>query len=954
MRCLSVLTLMTGFILSSAILAKTSESTAKATAKTAGPVKEAVAEYLPNTFVLKFKNRATMGESTSATGITSLDGLMAAYQVTEMKQIMKERAFKSSMVRNVAIESIYEVFYRGDVSPVEVARAFSQDPNIEYAEPRYLAWITDTPNDPQFGSMEQFSQVFASEAWDVVKGESGDVVIAIVDGGTDWDHPDLINNIWNNADEIPNNNIDDDNNGFIDDVRGWNFANDSNDPTGLPNTPSNRRHGTHVAGTAAGVTNNGTGVASMSWNCKIMPINSGSPTRDNAISFPYVGILYAALNGADIINASWGNAGLSRFEQDIIDIAHDNGALVISSAGNDASNNDITPQSPADYSHVLSVGSTNKTNDIKSGFSNYGVSVDVFAPGSSILSTIHGGGYGTISGTSMSAPMVSGLAGLIKTLRPEYTVDELREQIRVTCDAIDGVNPGFSGRLGKGRINARRAVTDFSIPAIRMKNLSFIDSGGDGIIDASEAIDLSVNFINYLAAASNINIELTTSDNRINITNSTVSFSALANNEQQTGDFRFVVLPGTPEDTELLFVLEIDAGSYTDREIIVLTVSPPPILDHNTGSITTSLTLEGNIGFDDIGGLLGSGFLHNGNNYLFEAGLLIGRGSNQVSDCIRDATQSEQEQDFVPANGAQLTIVSPGQIANEEGIVLITDSAAANPLGVSIEQKSYADMAAENQQFIIFQYTVLNNNASDLTNVHVGLWFDWDVNLSANDYARYDASRSMGYVMNNPTPTQIAATRLLSSNGNVNYRAIHNPNEIYDGFTKAEKWNFMSSGIQTQSLENVDVSSMLTEGPLTIPANGSVEVVFALVAANSMSELETNADRAQAFWLNPTSIDDPVNPVATDFQLAQNFPNPFNPETTIRYTIPRTAEVQLEIYNALGQRVRTLVAGTQNAGAYDVVWNGRNDVGEMVSSGIYLYRLRAGNSVLTRKMLLMQ
>ena len=164
----------------------------------------------------------------------------------------------------------------------------------------------------------------------------------------------------------------------------------------------------------------------------------------------------------------------------------------------------------------------------------------------------------------------------------------------------------------------------------------------------------------------------------------------------------------------------------------------------------------------------------------------------------------------------------------------------------------------------------------------------------------------------------------------------------------------MSSGIQTQSLENVDVSSMLTEGPLTIPANGSVEVVFALVAANSMSELETNADRAQAFWLNPTSIDDPVNPVATDFQLAQNFPNPFNPETTIRYTIPRTAEVQLEIYNALGQRVRTLVAGTQNAGAYDVVWNGRNDVGEMVSSGIYLYRLRAGNSVLTRKMLLMQ
>ena len=909
--------------------------------------------------VMKLRDGYSVGPAAGATGLAGVDRLMNRYGVRDIRQVAPLEGALPEAVAATGIAAIYNVPFSVDADPRDVAAAFAADPDVEYAEPKYLYEISDTPNDPLYGSMTQFAHVGAPAAWDVVKGQQGGVVVAVVDGGTDWDHPDLVDNIWNNAGETPGNGVDDDGNGFVDDVRGWNFANNSNDPTGLPNTPLNANHGTHVAGTAAGRTDNGAGVASISWNCILMPIGAGSATSDRIVAHGYDGIAYAAANGADVINCSWGGAGNpSSFERDIIEFARASGAVVVAAAGNDGVNNDLLPHYPGSYDGVLSVGATFKTSDARASFSNYGASVSVFAPGVSIYSTVAGGGYqSSWSGTSMASPMVAGLVGLLQTAQPGWTPDQLREQVRVSSDPIDNANPGFQGLVGKGRINAQRAVTDFTIPSLRIADLTFTDSGGDGVIDAGETVDLTISFINYLAATSNVAVTLSTTDANITVINAGGTIPSIAQDEVQDVTVQFQVGASVPDGYLLRFFVDLDDGSYSDREIFRLTVTPPLAADVFTGTVRTSITTEGNIGFVGFDGTPGSGFVHSGNNYLFEGGLLIGTGAATVSDCIRNASGSDQDVDLGPAADATITISSPGRYANEEAAILLTDSSAANPLGLTIFQETWADNRPGNEDFIIFKYTIQNNNGSDLTGVHAGLFFDWDINPTATDYARYDASRKMGYGMNNAaSPARIAATRVLTGNGSVHYRSVHNPNELYDGFTDVEKWNFLSGGVQTQSLDNVDISTLIGEGPFTIPANQSVVVAFAVMGAASISELETTADAAQDFWDNPPVGIEPANDdIVTDgFALAQNYPNPFNPETTVEFGLRDAQRVSLAVYDITGRQVATLVDGRREAGRYAVRWTGRDDAGRQVASGVYLYRLTAGEQTVTRKMILLR
>jgi hypothetical protein len=256
-------------------------------------------------------------------------------------------------------------------------------------------------------------------------------------------------------------------------------------------------------------------------------------------------------------------------------------------------------------------------------------------------------------------------------------------------------------------------------------------------------------------------------------------------------------------------------------------------------------------------------------------------------------------------------------------------------------------------------YEITNPTASTISNLHVGLFFDWDINLNASDYARYDASRNMGFVQNNASsPTRLAATRLLSSNANVSYRSIDNPGELYDGFTDQEKWNFLSGGLQTQNLDNVDVSTLLAEGPVSIPPGGTRVFAFAVVGGNSLSELETNADNALNAWNNPSS---PIEPNQTNlpdqYALHQNFPNPFNPTTTISYQLARSGDITLKIFNITGQEVQILENGVKQAGNHQINWDGKDSNGQIVASGVYFYQLTIRNEenlTLTRKLMFLK
>jgi subtilisin family serine protease len=302
---------------------------------------------------------------------------------------------------------------------VEAAVArYRSDARIEFIEPNYVVRALEVPDDPEFGSLwglQNLGQtggtpgadIRATQAWDIYTG--GNVLVAIIDTGVDYNHPDLAANVWVNPGEIPGNGVDDDGNGFVDDVRGWDFAYDDNNPI------DDYGHGTHVAGTVGAVGDNAVGVVGVNWSVRILPIKfldaSGSGTHADAIA----AIEYATLMGARVMSNSWGGGPYSDAMYQAIASANSAGIVFVAAAGNSSSDNDVNPMYPAGYDlpNVVAVAATD-ANDQLAWFSSYGDNtVDLGAPGVDIVSTFPGGGYYSASGTSMACPHVSGAIALI-------------------------------------------------------------------------------------------------------------------------------------------------------------------------------------------------------------------------------------------------------------------------------------------------------------------------------------------------------------------------------------------------------------------------------------------------------------------------------------------------------------------------------------------------------------
>jgi serine protease len=334
---------------------------------------------------------------------------------------------------------------------------------IEYAEKVNLNTTDVTPNDPTFGA--HLTQINAQNAWNVFNSTANgnsNITVAICDNAVAWTHPDLIGNTFTNTAEIAGNSIDDDNNGYIDDVNGYDVA-DGDNNTIPSNTGMN--HGSHCAGIAGARTDNATGVASIGWNIKIMPVkcqnNTGSTT---GISAGYQGIIYAAKMKARVISCSWGGPGTaSAAEQSVIDYAWNRGCIVICAAGNDGNSAFHYPGAYNNVYCVASVATGAPTGaNIKSSFSCFGTWVDISAPGENIMSTGTTSNYFGSSGTSMATPLVAGLAGLMLSKCPFMTQTDVLNCISSTAAniyTISGNSAYVSGnQLGAGRIEAFGAM----------------------------------------------------------------------------------------------------------------------------------------------------------------------------------------------------------------------------------------------------------------------------------------------------------------------------------------------------------------------------------------------------------------------------------------------------------------------------------------------------------------
>ena len=426
-------------------------------------------EYLPHVVVVQFAPEVLITSKASSAGLKEFDLRAAQYDVQLIERVFPflDNVEPTPEIRNnlLALRRTYYVQYSADAVPEQVSEDVATATGVVYAEPVPVDRIYGPvyrerldPNDPEFSGQTELQALNLPDAWDVVKGSDGDpkTVIAIVDGGGEWHHEDLLANVWRNPDEIADNGADDDNNGFVDDIHGANFANkddNDNDPAGLPDSPQSALHGTAAAGAAGGVTDIGVGIAGAGWNAQLMHVNMGCLGFDGLICFGYEGILYAAANGTQIINVSWGGIvgddHRARFIDQTLNLATDMGALVVAAAGNSNQYNDLFRELPSRHARVLSVDATRKDRREKAAFSNYGKLVNVFAPGEDIRTTATGGGYVSISGTSFSSPQVAGIAALVKTRFPQLTPDAVREQIRLTSESIDSENLGYAGELGR-------------------------------------------------------------------------------------------------------------------------------------------------------------------------------------------------------------------------------------------------------------------------------------------------------------------------------------------------------------------------------------------------------------------------------------------------------------------------------------------------------------------------
>jgi hypothetical protein len=381
---------------------------------------------------------------------------------------------------------------------------------------------------------------------------------------------------------------------------------------------------------------------------------------------------------------------------------------------------------------------------------------------------------------------------------------------------------------------------------------------------------------------------------------------------------------------------------------------------HDAGQIQFTVSNYGMYGLapESVADRGGVGFVYppDGQSNLYELSFLIASDSDHVSDAARNMLGSP-ERDFQVAPGGDLTVYVPSLNAAQRTYSVFNDFKAVNSLGLEITQNTYAYDGEIEDHIIIIVYEIKNTSDVILNGLHAALFADWDFpgQIGLTDMTGFDRSQNLGYMY--PVNEQsFRGIAVLNEEGVASYRSIYGFLWTYDGFSRGEKWQFMTEGfVDTASKFSNDYSHLITTGPYTLLPGGIDTAAFALIAADS---LELFADRyvpkAQLLYTDAlVNVDRPDEPalVPDKFQLLPNYPNPFNPSTTIEFALDRSQHVKLEIFNLLGRKVTTLIDRELEVGYHQVTWDAK---AHEAASGVYFYRLKGQDQTLSRKMLLLK
>ncbi|MEA3296641.1 MAG: S8 family serine peptidase, partial [candidate division Zixibacteria bacterium] len=672
----------------------------------------------------------------------------------------------------------------------------------------------------------------------------------------------------------------------------------------------------------------------------------------------------------DVILNSWGiPKGL--FEpcddtfSEVIDAVEAAGIVTIFAAGNEGPG-PATLRSPADHSatplNSFAVGAVG-SGKLIAEFSSRGpsscdsrqIKPEMVAPGIGIRSSTKGGAYAVMSGTSMAAPYIAGLVTLMRQYNPDATVKEIKNAL--IGAAVDLGSPGEDNSYGYGFVDASKLLDYMPVPSSVDINVKGVQVSDDGFAWPGEGFGLQLELGNVAANVETVigRIEAS-SEEGVSIVEDEVSFFFGVHGTSAVNftPYEIVFDSSLSHGQIITFSLYLRPlqGDIFDTASFEVTVGVKPggsIASQNTSRIDFSVSDFGQYGFapGSIYSLGGEGFSFDGcPNLLYEAGIILGRNSLQLSSSIRDSVGQFRTSDFSPTE--LLTDIHITDDGGAARTACFEDIYSSVPIPINVMQEviSYEDESS----LLIFKYFLKNSSLDRITNLYFGFLADFDMPGDGESIV-FDEGASLLYQDGTDGPL----VGLVDLKNVTSFRSLDN-GIGKTGFTHSELFELISfDGIDVKEGQGGDLMFVVSSGPFAIDPYDSVEVAVALVAASDLVTLFENADRARSRYDMATSVENdysvslPEAPV-----LHQNYPNPFNPTTTISFSLPMSNHVSLVVYNALGQKVTELFSGRLPAGEHSIQWDATNDRGQPVASGAYFYRLISGDVAHSRKMLLLK
>ncbi|UCG62448.1 MAG: S8 family serine peptidase [Candidatus Zixiibacteriota bacterium] len=648
----------------------------------------------------------------------------------------------------------------------------------------------------------------------------------------------------------------------------------------------------------------------------------------------------------------------------MIDYVEAAGIVTIFSAGNEGPDPQ-TIRHPADRAstpiNAFAVGAVDNTLTIAefssrgpSSCDNTQIKPEVVAPGVNIRSSTKGGGYVLMSGTSQAAPYLAGLVALIRQYNPNVTVEQIKNAYLMA--AVDLGVSGEDNTYGHGFVNAAR-VLDY-IPAPNSEELKVVaySVSGDGIADPGEEFELQLTLSSSIPGLeSATGTVVATCDDGVVTGNSTAVFEFGPGGTVATNalPFDLYLSTGLYNGQPIPFKLGLSAtdAGFIDTLDFILTVGIPPrgeIATHDNSRIRLTVSDFGQFGFapGSIYDVDGDGLCVDDNdNVMYEAGLVLATTADQLVTAIRDEQGQMKVSDFAPVRS--LTDEWLGPDAGTHRMATFTD--ASGILNVSVTQETVHFDDIDEQGYIMLEYRLTNNSLQRIFDLRLGLFVDLD--MSSNDETVLDNTSALLYQTD-------GTGRYVGVVGIKNTSCFSNMlnDQVKTGFTESQLHTMLSdnSNAVDESLSG-DLMFMASSVPLLVEPRQTAEIVFAVVVGYSLDDLYHNVAKARSKFEFMASLEGAgKDSLPDDVRLYQNFPNPFNPVTTISFSVFQAGHVSLDIVNVLGQKVRTVYSGNLSVGLHRFQWDGTNEHGDRVASGIYLCRLSGESTSQSRKMLLVK